>query len=222
MDKFGRHWYRHWEKLEENWKRIIRPQDLVLLPGDHSWALKLEEAQKDLEFIASLPGVKVLSRGNHDYWWQSLSKIRRAHASSSMHFLQNDSITFGDFTVAGCRGWLIPAASGDPGGEDEKLYAREQERLKLSLEQLDPHKLVRVAMIHYPPLYAHTKDTAFAQLLSQHRVNYCVYGHLHRHSSKQSGFRAFQGIHQGVHYRLVACDQTDFCPVQIYPPAEEV
>lgn len=216
MDKFGPQWRNHWEKLEENWLRCVSQEDVVLLPGDHSWALKLEEAQQDLEFIARLPGRKILSRGNHDYWWQSLSKIRQAHPD--LTFLQNDAVNVGSMTIGGTRGWLLPPANASgrlfSKPDDEKLYLRELERLKLSLERLDPKQETRIILLHYPPLYSYQKDTGFTDLLSEFKVDYCVYGHLHsHHAAKQASWRPFNGVHNGVNYQLVACDQLDFKPL---------
>ncbi|CAN0433557.1 unnamed protein product, partial [Phaeothamnion confervicola] len=99
MDRFGSHWSNHWERIEEAWRAVITEDDLVLLPGDHSWAMKLDEADLDLGFIQSLPGHKVLCRGNHDYWWQSIGKVKAAFPG--LHFLQNDAITIGDVALGG-------------------------------------------------------------------------------------------------------------------------
>ena len=207
MDRFGSHWHRHWERVESAWRERISEQDLVLLPGDHSWAMHLEEADLDLGFIQSLPGHKVLTRGNHDYWWQSLGKIRSAFPG--LRFIQNDALTLGDYTIGGTRGWLLPPRNGfeDPG--EEKIYRRELERLRLSLNQLSKKATHRIAMIHYPPLFGNLRDSDFARILSEARIHLCVYGHIHRNHSQ----KPFQGVHEGVEYRLVSCDMIDFQPI---------
>lgn len=209
MDRFGSHWYRHWEKVESAWKTQIQTDDLVLLPGDHSWALKLEEAVPDLEFIQNLPGHKVLTKGNHDYWWQSLAKIRKRFPG--LHFLQNDAIRIGPFAICGTRGWDLPGSEGFDDPDDEKIYRRELERLKLALQALDPEASCRIAMLHYPPLFPYRRQSQFTQLLEDARIDVCVYGHLH----KSNGHRPFQGRQGGVSYYLVSCDMVEFEPVLI-------
>lgn len=209
MDRFGEHWYKHWEKVERSWRERISDDDLVLLPGDHSWALKLEEAGEDLEFIQGLPGRKVLVRGNHDYWWQSLSKVRKRFPG--LYFLQNDAVRFGAAAICGTRGWDLPPTDGFAEAEDEKIYRRELERLKLGLEALDRTADYRIAMLHYPPLFPYRRETEFTRLLQSYGVDICVYGHLHR----SGGHKPFQGSQGGVNYYLVSCDMLDFEPLAI-------
>ncbi len=219
MDRFGSHWFRHWERLEKSWRESITEDDLVLLPGDHSWALKLEEAVPDLEFIASLPGHKVLIRGNHDYWWQSLSKVRKRFPS--LHFLQNDAIRLGPAAICGTRGWDLPGKDGFGDPQDQTIYLRELERFKLGLAALDPEAPCRIAMLHYPPLFSYRKSSAFTQLMEEHHIDICVFGHLHRSAgiSKESeggrGQAPLQGLVGGIRYYLVSCDMVDFRPVFI-------
>jgi predicted phosphohydrolase len=212
MDRFGPHWARHWEKVEQHWRAAIGEDDLVLLPGDHSWALKLEEADQDLQFIASLPGHKVLSKGNHDYWWQSLSKVRKRHPG--LHFLQTDALRLGPAAICATRGWDLPPPDGFDDPQDEKIYLRELERLKLALQALDPAAPCRIAMLHYPPLFPYRRQTAFTDLLEQFRIDICVYGHLHG----GHGHKPFTGRKGGVHYQLVACDILNFQPLSIAWP----
>ncbi len=209
MDLFGAHWDRHWEKLEENCRRLVQEDDLLLLPGDHSWAMRLDDAGLDLGFISSLPGQKVLCKGNHDYWWQSVGKVRRKFPG--LHFLQNDAATFGSITVCGSRGWDLPGPEGFSDSHDEKIYRRELERLKLSTRALDQRAATRIAMVHYPPLTRRQPDTEVTEILEQAGIAFCVYGHLHLGGHHNP----FEGIRNGVHYRLVSCDFLDFCPVQL-------
>lgn len=212
MDRFGDHWSRHWEKVERSWRERITDEDLVLIPGDHSWALKLEEAQQDLNWIAALPGHKVLVRGNHDYWWQSLGKVRKTFPA--MHFLQNDAIRIGPAAICGTRGWDLPGKNGFEKAEDEKIYRRELERLKLALQSLDKTAPFRIAMLHYPPLFPYKLESEFTQLLESHHIDICVYGHLH----SNSGHKPFRRVQNGVHYFLVSCDMLDFEPLEISWP----
>lgn len=216
MDRFGPHWERHWEKVERSWRERITPDDLVLVPGDHSWALKLDEARQDLEWISQLPGHKVLVRGNHDYWWQSLGKVRKAFPG--LTFLQNDAARFGDAALCGTRGWDLPGKNGFETEEDEKIYRREVERFKLALNSLDKTAPYRIALLHYPPLFPFRRESEFTQLMETHRIDICVYGHMHQ----GGGVKAFQGEQNGVHYYLVSCDMIGFEPIEIPWPERSV
>ena len=127
MDVFGPGWAEHWKKIESNWRQRISEQDLVLIPGDLSWGMREPEAEKDLRWLEALPGIKVVTKGNHDYWWQSVSKIRKAYPG--IRFLQNDSVLVNGVGICGTRGWTIP--SGEQVSEqDQKMYLREQQRLQ--------------------------------------------------------------------------------------------
>lgn len=209
MDLFGSQWSRHWEKVERNWREVVTDDDVVLMPGDHSWGMRLEDARPDLEWIQALPGRKVLTRGNHDYWWQSLNKIRQAFPA--MTFLQNDAAVFGDVGVCGTRGWLLPGSEGFSEAQDEKIFKREVERLRLALAAIPPDVRRKVAMLHYPPLLPYQKESEFTRLLESAGVDLCVYGHLHR--SQRSN--PFKGSRNGVRYVLLSCDFVDFAPVPL-------
>lgn len=217
MDKFGSVWERHPERIEKNWRARVAEEDLVLLPGDLSWGMRIEDAKIDLDFIAALPGVKVLLRGNHDYWWQSLSKLRKAFPT--LHFLQNDAFVFEDVGICGTRGWDLPPKQGFSDPDDEKIYKREVERLKLSIQALPKNISHRIAMLHYPPLLPKQKDTEFSRLLTDSGIQTCVYGHLHLANidDETSGppAKPFEGEHRGVRYHIVACDRLDMVPLEL-------
>ncbi len=210
MDVFGPLWDRHWEKLETNWRQVVGPEDLVLLAGDHSWGLKPREALPDLEFIGSLPGKKLLIRGNHDLWWQSRKKTE-AMLPESMYILQNDSFAFEDWRICGSRGWLVP---GDDafGAEDGKIYRRELIRLEMSLKAAGPGGNL-LAMMHFPPVGRRGTPTEFSRMLSAYGVKTCVYGHIHGPGLSQ----VFEGELEGVRYQLVSADFLGFMPKRITP-----
>jgi hypothetical protein len=185
MSVFGAHWADHEKTLSMNWLQTIGPEDTVLIPGDISWGMTLEDALPDLQFLDRLPGKKILSRGNHDYWWSSLAKIERFcadHSLQSLTFLRNNSITVSpSILVCGTRGWLMP---DDPefGPADEKIFLREAGRLKMSLEHAQQNRTSGqqvVACLHYPPFGRNGKGSLFTDLLSQFAVDACVYGHVH-------------------------------------------
>ena len=212
MDVFGSHWDRHFETISENWRRLIAPEDIVLIPGDISWAMQLQEAQEDLDAIAQLPGRKLLLRGNHDYWWSSLSKLRAA-LPSGMQVIQNDAVLLDGHVFCGTRGWTFPTPQQNLGEQDEKVYQRELLRLKMSLDQAVKlgGKDITV-MLHFPPLFADGVGTAFTEILKAYPVRSVVYGHLHGAGIKI----AFEGEREGIDYHLVSCDALEFCPKLIF------
>jgi predicted phosphohydrolase len=208
MDIFGAHWENHFERIREDWLGRVRPGDIVLLPGDLTWAMRLEDALDDLRSVGELPGEKVLLRGNHDYWWSAIGRVRRA-LPEGMHALQNDSIALGGLVFAGSRGWTLPGASQDEG--DLRIYERERLRLEMSLQ----HARARgggaplVVMTHYPPL---TDSCAgFSDLIEGSGAVACVYGHLHGPGLRS----AFRGERNGVFYHQASCDGLDFKLLEI-------
>lgn len=208
MNIFGPAWEDHEDRLQEHWKKTVGPDDLVLLPGDHSWGLKLEEAVPDLQFIDSLPGRKVLLKGNHDLWWQSRKKVEEV-LPPSMQLLQNDSVEYGTTSVCGTRGWVVPGE--EPFGEaDTKIYKRELIRLEMSLSAA-AHPGDIVVMMHFPPLGRKGRKSGFCEILERYGVQTCLYGHLHDTSIPH----AFEGEKDGVLYRLVSGDKLGFIPLRI-------
>ena len=205
MEVFGPHWENHFEKIAEDWENRVLPGDAVLIPGDTSWAMSLSDAKPDLERILSLPGRKIFLRGNHDYWWGSLTRVRMLMPEGSFA-VQNDACDLGDFVVCGSRGWLlVPENAGE--SQDKKVFEREKIRLELSLQDAQRKAQGRpiVCMMHYPPFIG-GQDTDFTELLEKYQVKLCVYGHLHGEGVKMG----FNGEKNGIEYRLVSCDALDF------------
>ena len=210
MDVFGPHWKDHFARIQADWLARVAPEDLVLLPGDLSWAMRLEEAQEDLDSISRLPGVKLLLRGNHDYWWSSIGRVRRALGENT-YALQNDSMLFGGRLYAGTRGWVLPGSEG-LSEEDLRIYNRERMRLEMSLNharRLDADAPITV-MLHYPPLTE--EQPGFSDILEAFGVTDCVYGHLHG----QAIYGAVRGLHGTVRYHQVSCDGLDFKLYRLY------
>jgi len=207
MDIFGAHWQGHWEKIKADWTARVAPQDIVLIPGDISWAMQLQAAVSDLQDIATLPGRKVLIKGNHDYWWNSPARIRDL-LPADMFILQNDALCLDDLLLCGTRGWLQPDSAGF-GIEDNKIYARELIRLRLSLDAM--RKLRKegqkvIAMLHYPPHNMRHDPSEISTILEEYQVNACVYGHLHNSFPPD----AAQYDIGGVTYYLTSCDYLGF------------
>lgn len=208
MDIFG--WENHTEKVKDLWLEYIREEDTVLIPGDISWALRLEDALTDLGWLADLPGKKILVKGNHDYWWQGISKLNTLY--SNMFFLQNTYYLYDEYAICGTRGWLCPNSVNFT-KHDEKIYLREVNRLKSSLEQAKRggnNKII--AMMHYPPTNEKYDPSGFTDLFEKYEVEKVVYAHLHGKNYYQMGF---QGMRNNVEYSLVSCDYLQFKPLKI-------
>ena len=203
MDVFGDHWRDHFLRIREDWQARVTTGDIVLLPGDISWAMRLEDAAEDLRSIAGLPGTKLLLRGNHDYWWGSIGRVRRA-LGDGMIALQNDSVLIDGRLYAGSRGWTLPGP--DFSEEDARIYARERLRLEMSLKDARrrDERAPITAMMHFPPLT--DEAPGFSDILERYGVTDCVYGHLHGAAI----YGAVRGLRGGVRYHQVSCDGLGF------------
>ena len=221
MDVFGPQWKDHAEKLRKAWTETVAEEDCVVVSGDVSWAMHLEELTPDLAFLDGLPGKKLVLRGNHDYWWTTMAKMERyleLHGFASVSFLRNTGVRVAGpdaegpgTVVCGTRGWVLPEDAGFA-AEDERILAREVGRLKLSLAEgnrilLQGDRLV-VAM-HYPPMAATQIPTAFTEILEAYGVEVCVYGHLHG----EAAARGISGLVRGVEYRNASADHIGFKPL---------
>jgi predicted phosphohydrolase len=208
MDVFGPGWANHVARLKEGWQDTVGEEDLVLVPGDISWGLRLEEALADLEFIHGLKGTKVLLRGNHDYWWTGYSKVKSV-LPPSVKAVQNDALLWNGVIVGGTRGWNTPLSPDFSESKDRKIFEREKLRLGLSLRAMDDMAgRLRVVMLHYPPFNEKGEPTDFADLIRGHGVDHAIYGHLHGRSCLGS----FEGDHEGTRYHLVSADHLQFVP----------
>ena len=213
MDIFGEIWENHAEKLKVNWTGKVCKSDTVLVVGDHSWALKLEEAIPDLKFIGALPGKKFLIKGNHDLWWQSLKKMNKV-LPEGLFLIQNNHCSAEGMSICGSRGWVCPDDE-DFESHDYKVYRRELMRLENSMrsaKHAHPQQDL-IVMLHYPPFDLNGKPSGFVKLMQEYGVRTCVYGHLHGDTAQY----AVNGTIQGITYYLVACDYVNFSPKLINP-----
>ena len=204
MDIFGEKWIEHEQKIFDHWNALVSEGDLILLPGDISWALKLEEAYYDLKRIDALPGRKIISKGNHDYWWGGLKKMR-ALGLDTIGFLQNNNYIHNNIGIFGTRGWAAEDSEGfSP--HDKKIFERELNRFKLSLSSIREKVDTKIAMIHYPPFNMDKTPNRFVDLMEEHQIDICIYGHLHAEGHKF----VIEGKIRGIQFYCVSSDYIDF------------
>ncbi len=204
MDIFGVRWDNYVEKIEYEWKNRVGEEDYVIVNGDFSWATYLSEALKDFEFLDALPGKKLLSKGNHDYWWETLTKMNEfleANSINSISFLQNNAFLCDSVAVCGAKGWISPEDKAFK-KEDEKIYRRELIRLENSLKEASKLSDTIIAALHYPP------DEAYMEVIEKYNVYKCVFGHLH--GKRAEDFRC-----NNQNYALVSADFLKFAPIRI-------
>ncbi|BDF58527.1 ser/threonine protein phosphatase [Christensenellaceae bacterium] len=207
MDIFGEHWKNHFEKISVDWSARVTEEDVVLVPGDISWAMKLEDARPDLEAVCALPGTKILIKGNHDYWWGSMTQVNSLLHGNTF-ILQNNSLAVGDYVFCGTRGWMFPQDNSF-GESDRKIYEREKIRLKMSLDSAEKQgDKIKIVMMHYPPVYENIRNTEFHQIIQEYDVREVVFGHLHGDILKNLHLTDFKI--NDVNYNLVSADYLDF------------
>ena len=214
MDVFGDRWKNYMEKMEREWRNTVGENDYVIIPGDISWATYLEQSAADFEFIESLPGRKVISKGNHDYWWTTMNKLNaflKDNNLSSISFMHNNSFKLGRYLICGTRGWTVPG-DDDCRDEDVKIYKRELQRLENSLKHAcRTDGEILVAALHYPPFNSRWEPSGFVDIMKDYRVDVCLYGHLHAESINN----AVEGKIEGIDFKLVSADHLDFKPLRL-------
>jgi len=209
MDIFGYKWENHHEKIKENWLSKISPKDTVLIAGDISWSMNIGEGMDDLEWIHNLPGKKILIKGNHDYWWSSITMLNSLYAD--MDFIQNNFFSYKDYAICGTRGWNCPGSTRFT-IHDEKIYERELIRLRLSLDEAVTMGYKKIiVMLHYPPTNDKFEETELTRIIKEYNVERVIYGHLHGPSLS----RLYEGNIEGVEYIVTSCDYLNFNPLLI-------
>jgi predicted phosphohydrolase len=206
MDIFSG-WENYEHRLEKNWRAIVKDEDTVVVAGDISWAMGLETALEDFRFLNSLPGKKIILKGNHDYWWNTKKKLDAFFRDNSLYTLQilhNNAYKVGEIAVCGTRGWFFDCE----GSEDKKVLLREAGRLSASIKAAKKLGGEPVVFLHYPPITEDTVCTEIMNVLISEKIERCYYAHLHGASCR----RAFNGISQGIKFKLVSADYLSFCP----------
>jgi predicted phosphohydrolase len=212
MDRFGENWRNHDVKVFEAWERTVDGDDVVLIVGDTSWAMRLEEARPDLDRVGRMKGRKLLLKGNHDYWWETRAKLEKA-LDPSIEIVNASSTIIDRIAVAGTRGWVCPNDSYFA-EEDARIYEREVGRLKTALASLRGRETEYDALIiamHYPPTNDKHEPSGFTELIDEYGAAVCVYGHMHGEHIRG----ALTGLRSQTVYRLVSADAVDFAPALI-------
>ncbi len=219
MTVFGARWHDYIARLERNWRAVVGENDTVIVPGDISWASKLEDALDDLAFIDSLPGKKIIGKGNHDFWWSTLSKMRGfLHDNNifSIDFLQNNAYSVEDFAICGTRGWFFDKASQADvyTADHEKLTAREAARLELSikagLKLSDGDAAALRVFLHFPAVFGSDEASLIVDILEHYRISDVWYGHVHSSAPTPPVL-----LHKGIRFHLIASDAVNFTPILV-------
>ena len=201
-------WKNYVNRIKENWINTIRDEDTVVIAGDISWAMKINEAKKDFEFINNLPGKKIFIKGNHDYWWNTMSKMNKfieENGFDTISILHNSSYDFDGFSVCGSRGWFFDSDEE----HNEKVLNREVMRLKASIESAKNEE--KIVFLHYPPVYENQNCKEILNLLKEKGIKKCYYGHLHGMAAKY----AFDDNFEGIDFKLISADRLKFVPLLI-------
>lgn len=216
MNIFGENWTNHEQKIKEDWLKKVKEEDLVVLPGDFSWATYLKDTDLDFEYINNLPGKKLLLKGNHDYWWTTLNKLRtfiEEEKFSNIDFIYNNAYEFENKIIVGTRGWSFGESE-----EDKKLAKREAMRLELSINEgkkLYGEEKEIIAFMHYPPIInahiAKNEPSDYVRVMQKYGIKKCFYGHLHSTSIRE----AVEGNYFGIEFKLVSADGVDFKLIKI-------
>lgn len=204
-------WDNYLSRITDNWNKLVKDDDTVVIAGDISWAMKLNECEKDFEYINSLPGNKIFLKGNHDYWWDTVSKINRflnEHNFDRIKILFNNSYEVDDYVICGTRGWGIDCENN----EDIKILNRECGRLRLSLSSAAESDKEPVVFLHYPPVYGDNVCEDIINILSEYNIKKCYYGHIHGSKMIKA---AFNGEFRGIKFKLISCDALSFTPVLV-------
>lgn len=221
MEKFGTKWKDYHKKLEKNFKAIINDDDTVIIPGDISWAMTLEEAKNDFKFLDSLPGTKIIGKGNHDFWWSTATKIYsffEENEIKSIKLLHNNAYLLEDCIVCGSRGWFYDEKQQKTVGDVdyEKIVAREAQRLEISLTEAmrlkaENPSLPVLVFLHFPPVYADCVCDKILDVLKRFEIENCFYGHIHNNYSIPRHFE-----YDGISFTMVAADYLNFAPMPIF------
>ena len=211
MDIFGGKWQGYQEKIKNNLSEVLTDDDIIVIGGDISWGINLDESLEDFLFLDSLPSKKIILKGNHDLWWSTMNKMKNFFEQkniTTIDFLFNNFFSYKDIAICGTRGWVYENPFTDK--SDEKIYKREITRLETSLDQAQKAGFSKIyCFLHYPPIYPTYTNCEMVELMGQYNVSKCIYGHLHSESLKY----AKKGVIDGIEYIVASGDYVDFMPI---------
>ena len=206
-------WDDYVERLERHWRELISDEDTVVIAGDISWGMNLKQAKEDFAFLNSLPGQKLIFKGNHDYWWTTRRQMDLFFAENSfdtLRIVHNDAVVVDDrYAICGSRGWFFDAEED----ADKLVLLREVGRLRTSIKAAKETGYTPLVFLHYPPRYADQICPEILSVLHEEGIRYCYYGHVHSNGIRM----AVQGEVEGINYRLISADALHFCPILINP-----
>lgn len=201
-------WENHTDRLIANWNRVVQPEDTVIMPGDLSWALKLEETLPDFRFLEKLNGKKIIGKGNHDLWWGTKKKIEeffKVNNINNVEILFNNSFFIDGITIAGTRGWFYDAKE-----TDKKVILREAGRLESSIKSALEFGATPIVFLHYPPVYSDMVCEEIMEILKKYNIKTVYHGHIHG-----AGFNKSVSEYGGIKFKLISCDCVDFTPIRV-------
>lgn len=211
MDIFGGKWQGYMEKIQKNWRAVIQPEDTVVIGGDISWGINLQQSLPDFRILSDLPGKKIIGKGNHDLWWCTVKKMKRFFEENqikNIDFLFNNCFIYDNIGICGTRGWFYEEDFKE--SHDEKIFRRELLRLEHSCQAAQAQGAEEIyCFLHYPPIFTSFRCGEIIDLMHRYQVEQCIYGHLHSDSLRY----AVTGVHEGINFRLVSGDYIDFMPV---------
>ena len=221
MEKFGPRWTDYMQRLKKNWTAVVRPDDTVIIPGDISWSLKLEESLEDFRFLNSLPGKKLIGKGNHDFWWSTASKMKAFFAENELNtidILYNNAYDMGDCIVCGTRGWYVDEKLQNGSTKDaeyNKIVSREAQRLKISLEEakkLQTNGEQILVFFHFPPVFNSFVCDEIVDILKEYGIKHCYFGHIHGVYNIPRNT-----VYDGITFSLISSDYCNFVPMIVMP-----
>ncbi|MBR1591775.1 MAG: metallophosphoesterase [Ruminococcus sp.] len=204
-------WENYQERIEKNWKELIKEDDTVVLAGDISWGMNMKQALPDFKFINSLAGKKIIIKGNHDYWWSTMKKMEDFLAAESLDtikILHNNFCRYENYGICGTRGWV--SINGE--SQDEKILLREVQRLETSIGLAEAEGLEPIVFLHYPPIFAGSFNYDILQVLYRHNIKNCYYGHIHGRSAHEL---CIKNTYDGIDFHLIAGDYLRFIPEKV-------
>ena len=206
-------WENYQERIEKNWREVVSPEDTVVLAGDLTWGMSLQQAEPDFRLINSLPGEKIILKGNHDYWWTTRRKMEDFFSScgfDTLHILHNDHYAYGHYGICGTRGWVNGTDSKDV--QDEKVLKREVQRLETSIKSAVSAGLEPLVFMHYPPIFASNFNYDILEILYRYKIKECYYGHIHGRSAHQL---CVTNTYDDINFHLIAGDYIQFRPEKV-------